>query len=153
MKPRQPLVRSPVGRTHNLPANSSRWAHKLHLLSPPGPIASRHDSSFASSSPQKAEEERKCDTYESEDPAKSSNGSRPYPSTDDWDSWTGCLEQSWNGEPSRTTDSLKITYFIGNEPARRAYEERGSRFHGDRRSAEFEAALGAPGLERSVHVL
>ena len=47
----------------------------------------------------------------------------------------------------------QITYFIGNEPARRVYEKRGFRVHVARRSPEFEAALGAPGLERSVHVL
>ncbi|HTF34516.1 MAG TPA: GNAT family N-acetyltransferase [Myxococcota bacterium] len=47
----------------------------------------------------------------------------------------------------------QITYFIGNEPARRAYEKRGFRIHGARRSPEFEAALSAPGLERSVHGL
>ncbi|HME71646.1 MAG TPA: GNAT family N-acetyltransferase [Myxococcota bacterium] len=47
----------------------------------------------------------------------------------------------------------QITYFIGNEPARRAYEKCGFRIHGARRSAEFESALGAPGLESSVRVL
>ena len=46
----------------------------------------------------------------------------------------------------------QITYFIGNEPARRAYEKHGFRVHDARRSAVFEAALGAPGLERGVRL-
>ncbi len=44
----------------------------------------------------------------------------------------------------------EITMMIGNEPAQRAYTKAGFRFAGERRSPEFETAVGAPGLRRFV---
>jgi GNAT superfamily N-acetyltransferase len=40
----------------------------------------------------------------------------------------------------------QITFFIGNDPAERAYTNAGFKFSGERRSLEFETATGSPGL-------
>jgi len=40
----------------------------------------------------------------------------------------------------------QLTIFIGNTPAQRVYESRGFRIGAEKRSAAFEAAIGAPGL-------
>lgn len=47
-------------------------------------------------------------------------------------------------------NDAQITYLIGNEPAAHAYAAAGFEHYGERRSAEFEAATGAPGLCRVV---
>jgi ribosomal protein S18 acetylase RimI-like enzyme len=46
--------------------------------------------------------------------------------------------------------AAQISYLIGNEPAARAYVAAGFTLDGERRSAEFLAATGAPGLCRVV---
>jgi ribosomal protein S18 acetylase RimI-like enzyme len=43
---------------------------------------------------------------------------------------------------------IQLTLLIGNEPARRAYEKHGFEIVGEKRSAEFEALTGAPGVWR-----
>jgi len=35
---------------------------------------------------------------------------------------------------------------IGNTPAQRVYESRGFRINAEKRSADFEAVIGSPGL-------
>lgn len=47
----------------------------------------------------------------------------------------------------------QITFLIGNDPAERAYANAGFEHAGDRRSPEFEAATGAPGIRRYVKPL
>ncbi len=42
----------------------------------------------------------------------------------------------------------QITFLIGNDAAERAYTNAGFEYAGERRSPEFEAATGAPGLRR-----
>jgi translation initiation factor 4G len=42
----------------------------------------------------------------------------------------------------------QITMLIGNDPAQKAYEKHGFRFLDEKRSPEFEAALGSPGFRR-----
>jgi ribosomal protein S18 acetylase RimI-like enzyme len=44
----------------------------------------------------------------------------------------------------------QISFFIGNEPAERAYRRAGFVFAEEATSPEFEAALGVPGLRRLV---
>jgi len=44
----------------------------------------------------------------------------------------------------------QITMMIGNDPAQQAYTKAGFRFAEERRSPEFEAVVGAPGLRRFV---
>jgi len=47
----------------------------------------------------------------------------------------------------------QITFLIGNDQAERAYANAGFEFAAERRSAEFEAATGVPGLRRYVKPL
>ena len=47
----------------------------------------------------------------------------------------------------------QITFLIGNDPAERAYANAGFAHAGDRRSAAFEAATGAPGIRRYIKPL
>ncbi len=47
----------------------------------------------------------------------------------------------------------QITFLIGNDPAERAYASAGFQHAGDRRSAEFEAATGSPGIRRYIKAL
>jgi ribosomal protein S18 acetylase RimI-like enzyme len=47
----------------------------------------------------------------------------------------------------------QITFLIGNDAAAGAYTNAGFRFFGERRSAEFAAATGSPGLCRFVRPL
>jgi translation initiation factor 4G len=47
----------------------------------------------------------------------------------------------------------QITFLIGNDPAERAYANAGFEHAGDRRSPEFEAAIGAPGIRQYVKTL
>ncbi len=47
----------------------------------------------------------------------------------------------------------QISIFIGNDTAQRAYEKAGFTVHDERRSAELEAALGAPGFRRLMRAL
>jgi ribosomal protein S18 acetylase RimI-like enzyme len=42
----------------------------------------------------------------------------------------------------------QISFLIGNEPAERAYIKAGFQFAEERRTAEFQATMGAPGLRR-----
>jgi translation initiation factor 4G len=46
--------------------------------------------------------------------------------------------------------TAQISVFIGNEPARNAYVKRGFRPAGETRTAEWERAIGCPGIERLV---
>ena len=43
---------------------------------------------------------------------------------------------------------IQLTLMIGNEPARRAYEKHGFRVVAEKRSPEFEALMGSPGVWR-----
>ena len=47
----------------------------------------------------------------------------------------------------------QISFVIGNDPAERAYAKAGFQFAQEKRSPEFEAAVGAPGLRRFVRAL
>ncbi len=47
----------------------------------------------------------------------------------------------------------QITFLIGNDAAERAYAHAGFDYAGERRSPEFEAAVGVPGLRRYVRPL
>ena len=42
----------------------------------------------------------------------------------------------------------QITLFVDNLAAQKAYEKAGFKFFDERRSAEFQAALGCPGFQR-----
>ena len=42
----------------------------------------------------------------------------------------------------------QVSFFIGNTPAERAYAKAGFTFAEERRSADFEAAMGTPGTIR-----
>jgi hypothetical protein len=42
----------------------------------------------------------------------------------------------------------QISFLIGNEPAEHAYRKAGFSFAEDKCAAEFEAAIGVPGLRR-----
>lgn len=48
---------------------------------------------------------------------------------------------------------LQISFMIGNDAAEKAYAKAGFKFKDERRSREFELALGAPGLRRYVKTL
>lgn len=48
----------------------------------------------------------------------------------------------------RGYEIAQLTIFIGNDPARRAYEQAGFRVASEKRHPEFEAAIGCPGLAR-----
>jgi ribosomal protein S18 acetylase RimI-like enzyme len=50
-------------------------------------------------------------------------------------------------------DEAQITFLIGNDAAAGAYANAGFEFFGEKRSAEFAAATGAPGLCRYVRRL
>lgn len=56
------------------------------------------------------------------------------------------------GRPSGAREA-QISYLIGNEPAARAYARAGFAHDGERRSPEFLAATGAPGIRRVVRAL
>lgn len=43
---------------------------------------------------------------------------------------------------------VQISYFMGNTPAERAYTKAGFRFAEEKRAADFEAAMGIPGIRR-----
>jgi ribosomal protein S18 acetylase RimI-like enzyme len=43
---------------------------------------------------------------------------------------------------------IQLTLLIGNEPAKRAYEKRGFRVVAEKRSPDFEALMGSPGVWR-----
>jgi ribosomal protein S18 acetylase RimI-like enzyme len=47
----------------------------------------------------------------------------------------------------------QISVFIGNEPAKRAYEKAGFEVKDDKRDPTFEAELGFPGMERMLQAL
>lgn len=42
----------------------------------------------------------------------------------------------------------QISYFMGNTPAERAYTKAGFKFAEEKRTADFEAAMGIPGIRR-----
>jgi RimJ/RimL family protein N-acetyltransferase len=50
-----------------------------------------------------------------------------------------------------TTAGLGV--LIGNEPARAAYLKHGFEVASDKRTSDFEAALGAPGIEHLARAL
>ena len=43
-------------------------------------------------------------------------------------------------------ETSQLTIMIGNTPAQRVYESRGFRINAEKRSADFEAVIGSPGL-------
>ena len=43
---------------------------------------------------------------------------------------------------------VQISFFVGNQAAERAYIKAGFKFAEEKRSPEFQAALGVPGLRR-----
>lgn len=53
----------------------------------------------------------------------------------------------------RGHETAQLTILIGNTSAQRAYERAGFVFDSEKRSPEFEAAVGCPGLSRGVRSL
>lgn len=63
------------------------------------------------------------------------------------------LDQALDKGRAAGFSQAQLSFIIGNAPAERAYAKAGFGFVQERRSPEFEATVGAPGLRRFVRAL
>jgi ribosomal protein S18 acetylase RimI-like enzyme len=63
------------------------------------------------------------------------------------------LEEIFKRGRERKHRIAQLSVFIGNTPAISAYEKQGFRIAGEKRSREFEAAIGSPGMYKMIRDL